>query len=41
MKASVAQLVQLPGVWRGGELEHVAHRVVATGFAALGGCFFL
>ena len=35
MKASVAQLVQLPGVWRGGELEHVAHRVVATGFAPL------
>jgi hypothetical protein len=35
LKSSVAQLVQLPGVWRGGELEHVAHRVVATGFARL------
>jgi cell division inhibitor SulA/protein ImuA len=35
VKASVAQLVQLPGLWRGGELEHVAHRVVATGFDAL------
>jgi cell division inhibitor SulA/protein ImuA len=35
VRASVAELVQLPGVWRGGELEHVAHRVVATGFAAL------
>jgi hypothetical protein len=35
MRATVSQLVQLPGVWRGGELEHVAHRVVATGFAAL------
>ena len=35
MKASVAQLVQLPGVWRGGELEQVAHPVVATGFAPL------
>jgi cell division inhibitor SulA/protein ImuA len=35
MKATVAQLAQLPGVWRGGELEHVAHPVVATGHAAL------
>jgi hypothetical protein len=35
MKSSVAQLVQLPGVWRGGELEHVAHRVVATGHERL------
>jgi protein ImuA len=35
MKASVAQLVQLPGVWRGGELEHVAHPVVSTGAARL------
>ena len=35
MKASVAQLVQLPGVWRGGELEHASHPVVATGFARL------
>ena len=25
----------MPGVWRGGELEHVAHRVVATGHGAL------
>ena len=28
VKATVAELVQLPGVWRGGELEHVAHPVV-------------
>ena len=35
MKASVAQLVQLPGVWRGGELEHVVHQVVPTGHARL------
>lgn len=35
MKATVAQLVQLPGVWRGGELEQVVHEVVATGHAAL------
>ena len=35
MKATVAQLAQLPGVWRGGEFEHVAHAVVATGHARL------
>jgi len=35
VKSTVAQLVQLPGVWRGGELEHVVHQVVATGFARL------
>jgi hypothetical protein len=35
MKATVAQLAQLPGVWRGGELEHAIHAVVATGHAAL------
>ncbi|MEO5692595.1 MAG: translesion DNA synthesis-associated protein ImuA [Usitatibacter sp.] len=35
MKATVAQLVQLPGVWRGGELEHVVHPVVPTGHAQL------
>jgi cell division inhibitor SulA/protein ImuA len=35
MKATVAQLVQLPGVWRGGELEQAAHPVVATGHARL------
>jgi hypothetical protein len=35
VRSTVAQLVQLPGVWRGGELEHVTHRVVATGFKAL------
>ena len=35
MRASVAQLAQLPGVWRGGELEHVSHPVVATGHEAL------
>ena len=35
MKASIAALTQLPGVWRGGELEHVVHAVVATGHRAL------
>lgn len=35
MKASVAQLVQLPGVWRGGELEHAALPPVPTGHATL------
>lgn len=35
MRASVAQLVQLPGVWRGGELELATHPVVATGHARL------
>jgi cell division inhibitor SulA/protein ImuA len=35
VKASVAELAKLPGVWRGGELEHVVHSVVATGHAAL------
>jgi hypothetical protein len=35
MKAAVAQLLQFPGVWRGGELEHVLHPVVATGHAAV------
>ena len=35
MKATVAQLAQLPGVWRGGELEHAMQPVIATGHAAL------
>ena len=35
MKASVAELAKLPGVWRGGELEHATQPVVATGHAAL------
>lgn len=35
MKASIAQLVQLPGVWRGGELEHCAHPSIATGHTRL------
>ena len=35
MKASVATLAQLPGVWRGGELAQVVHPVVPTGYAAL------
>jgi cell division inhibitor SulA/protein ImuA len=35
MKASVAELARLPGVWRGGELENAAMPVVATGHAAL------
>ncbi|HZZ93890.1 MAG TPA: translesion DNA synthesis-associated protein ImuA [Usitatibacter sp.] len=34
-KASVAELAKLPGVWRGGELEHVVHATVPTGHAAL------
>ena len=35
MKASVAELARLPGVWRGGELEHALQPVVATGHDAL------
>ena len=35
MKATVAQLVQLPGVWRGGELEHARLPTLPTGHAAL------
>lgn len=35
MKASIAQLVQLPGVWRGGELEHSTHPAIPTGHARL------
>jgi cell division inhibitor SulA/protein ImuA len=35
MKVSVAELAKLPGVWRGGELEHATQPVVATGHAAL------
>ena len=35
MKASVAELVKLPGVWRGGELEHALQPTIATGHAAL------
>lgn len=35
MKAAVAELAKLPGVWRGGELEHAAQPTVATGHAAL------
>lgn len=35
MKATVAQLTQFPGVWRGGELERVVHATVATGHARL------
>ena len=35
MRASVAELAKLPGVWRGGELEQVVHAVHATGHAAL------
>ena len=35
MKTSVAALAQLPGVWRGGELEHVVHATVPTGHRAL------
>ena len=35
MKASIAELVKLPGVWRGGELEHSRQPSIATGHAAL------
>jgi cell division inhibitor SulA/protein ImuA len=35
MKATVAELAKLPGVWRGGELEQAMHPTVATGHAAL------
>lgn len=35
MKASIAELVQLPGVWRGGEIEHSSHPAIATGHARL------
>jgi hypothetical protein len=35
MKASVAELVQLPGVWRGGELEQARQPSIPTGHAAL------
>ena len=32
---SIEQLIQLPGVWRGGELEHAQQPAVPTGHAAL------
>ena len=35
MKASIAELVQLPGVWRGGELEHSSQPSFATSHARL------
>ncbi|HUP28641.1 MAG TPA: translesion DNA synthesis-associated protein ImuA [Usitatibacter sp.] len=35
MKASVAELVRLPGVWRGGELEQSQLPSIATGHASL------
>lgn len=35
MKATVAQLTQFPGVWRGGELERVVHATVTTGHPRL------
>ncbi len=35
MKASIEQLIQIPGVWRGGELEHAPQPAVPTGYAAL------
>lgn len=31
MKATVAELARLPGVWRGGELDQALHPVVPTG----------
>lgn len=35
MKAGIAELVRLPGVWRGGELEHATQPSLATGHAPL------
>ena len=35
MKTSIAELAKLPGVWRGGELEHASQPPVATGHPAL------
>lgn len=35
MKATVAELVRLPGVWRGGELEQSQQPAIATGYATL------
>ncbi|HET9653308.1 MAG TPA: translesion DNA synthesis-associated protein ImuA [Usitatibacter sp.] len=35
MKASVAELAKLPGIWRGGELENVTLPVHPTGHGAL------
>jgi hypothetical protein len=35
MKLAVEDLARFPGVWRGGELEHVVHETVPTGCAAL------
>jgi hypothetical protein len=35
MKASVAELSKLPGVWRGGELEHASQPSLPTGHALL------
>src|SRR6478735_9466538 len=35
MKLAIEELARLPGVWRGGELEHAIHETVATGHAVL------
>ncbi len=35
MKASIADLARLPGVWRGAEMEKACHAVVATGHERL------
>ena len=35
MSAVVAELVKLPGVWRGGELEHASQPSIPTGHALL------
>lgn len=35
MKASVAELVRLPGIWRGGDLEQSRAPTIATGYASL------
>ena len=35
MRATVAELAKLPGIWRGGELEHASQPSIATGHEAL------
>lgn len=34
-RATIAELVRLPGIWRGGELERAVHPAVATGHPGL------
>jgi hypothetical protein len=35
MKASIAELVRMPGLWRGGELEHASYPTLPTGHGSL------